>query len=545
MCGIIGVAGSDAKTIAKMLPGIAKRGPDGHCFWMDDFCTLGHTLLSITDQPQNATQPWNSPYGVLTYNGELYNYPELKKEWASRLKTQTDTEVLSHGLSQHGKDYIKQLKGMWAFAWYDKHDKRIILSRDNSGIKPLYYSIYKDRLYFASSIKSLLDAGVYKEISPAGLKLYLTFGYVPGPLTLFRGIKKVLPGQTLEYDLTSQKFLQEDEFNLQRLSNKQFTFEEFDYQLEQAVSRSMMGIRNVGLLLSGGLDSSLIYLKAKKLGYDIKTFSTKFNDEEFDEDCRCACLTNPRNNVLEVTYEHFFNAQEKAIACLEEPRFARNLPAYYLMMQHVAANDVTVILSGEGGDEIFTGYDRHPLIKPLGKIRNRLGNWIELNRLNKATDEADIVRDMKKWFPYQYFGKDHVNNMLFIEQMTHLAEDYFTRIDKLAMNFGLENRVPLMYDSFKNYVMGIPGEFKMNKAFLKEWYKDFLPEHVLAKKKSGWSVPYKEWYAQPEMQDRIDKAVRWFVGKFDLPWMQELINNGKTKIAILHLNIWARANGVL
>lgn len=519
-----------------------KRGPDNEGTYINKGVSLGHNLLAITDNAQNGRQPWDTQLSTLVFNGELFSYPENKQEFTD-LRTNTDTEVLSRGLEKHGIDYVKQLSGMWAFAWLDKRNGRLYLSRDRGGIKPLYISIVNGRLAFSSSISSILSLGGPKQITNFALRIYTQLGYVPGPATLLKGINKVCPGQVIEYDVALQKVVRKY-YELPQLTDEVWDFEKFDFLLEKAVKRSMMGLREVGLLLSGGLDSSLIYFKLKKLGYEPKTFSTYFEDGgEFNEDCEYASRSNLNNLLARVNEQDFHKAAPEVIRSLEYPRFGRNIPAYWLTHKFMAENGIIVVLTGDSGDEMFTGYDYHPQVYPTLKAGGQYKNWIRLTRLNEFISDEEIYCYLKTWYPYWLNGPDYLNNFMRMEQLNHLCEDYLIRNDKIGMDFSMECRMPLLYDEFKNYVMSLPGQFKMGKNFIREYYKDLLPEHVLTKKKSGWSSPYNKWYAP--IQDRMMAAVGWFCQAYHMMDYKAAIEaNNKTKIAIYHFQIWAKQIGL-
>jgi len=543
MCGLFGATFKLLEdTIKEVGQLMNHRGPDGFGYCIIDNYTAIHRLLAITDL-ENGNQPIITDKGILTFVGEIFNYPDLKKEF--KLRTNCDTELLYHGIAKYGfKEFVAKLQGMYAISYYDRINKKIYLARDRSGIKGIYYAKLLEGYIFCSELKPLLHLGASKDLSSYATKLYLTLGYVPGPATILKRVKKVCPGQIITIDL--QNLQLSSEYNLPKLSTGNSNFAEFDFLLEQAVERSMMGVRNIGLLLSGGLDSNLIYFKLKKLGYEPQTFSSRFSNKEFDDDFRGATLSNPNNIPCDIVYKDFLEADEETVSALEEPRFARNTPAYLLTLKQLSQKDITVVLSGDGGDEIFTGYDRHPHIVECYKPRNVFINWIGLNRLNDAFNVNELVDYMKEWFPYDKFGDDHINNMLFVEQMTHLADDFLIRNDKLGMHWSMEARFPLLYDDFKNYVMKMPGTFKMNKVFLREWYKDLLPPYVITKKKSGWSIPFKDWYSTTYYANRFVKARSWFNNTFNFTEQERtMMNNSKTNISLYHLHLWCRDIGIL
>src|SRR6185369_9705570 len=204
-------------------------------------------------------------------------------------------------------------------------------------------------------------------------------------------------------------------------------------------------------------------------------------------------LSNPENILCPITMEQFAEAQDQAVLALKMPRFARNVPAYFLMYLFLKEHNIIVSLSGDGMDELCGSYDYHNFIHETDNPRVLFQNWVALVRLNGAIQEDLIYDYMKSWFPFNKLGSDYINNFLFVENLTHLADDYLLRNDKLSMAHGIECRVPFMYDEFRDYMLTLPGHFKKGKDFIRTHYKDLLPDHVISRKKTGWAIP-RQWY---------------------------------------------------
>ena len=258
MCAIHGIVDVKPELMVKMVRAAHHRGPDGNGIFEDDYITLGHNLLSIVGQVEEGKQPYHYEDCVLVYNGEIYNYKDLSHN------PKTDTEALAKGLKKEGWEFLKKCDGMFALAFYNKTTKELILARDTNGTKPLYYGYLKDKLYFSSEIRSLLECGFERRVCKRALGLYYNQGYVPGYLTMFEGINKLVPGEVivngkkhnlLDYDLTEP-------------NNLDFNYVKRQVQLKNnyCVEQTLMGRRNIGLFLSGGLDSTSILYEMKELG---------------------------------------------------------------------------------------------------------------------------------------------------------------------------------------------------------------------------------------------------------------------------------------
>ena len=268
MCAIHGIVDVKPELMMKMVKAAHHRGPDGNGIFEDDYITLGHNLLSIVGEVKDGKQPYHYEDCILVYNGEIYNYKDLSHN------PKTDTETLAIGLKKEGWQFLKKCDGMFALAFYNKTTKELILARDTNGTKPLYYGYLKDKLYFSSEIRSLLECGFERRICKKALGLYYNQGYVPGYLTMFEGIKKLVPGQVLvngqshnllNYDLQAPTNLDPDHVGKQ-----------IQIKLNYSVKQTLMGRRNIGLFLSGGLDSTSILYEMKELGVKPRTFTSSF-----------------------------------------------------------------------------------------------------------------------------------------------------------------------------------------------------------------------------------------------------------------------------
>ncbi len=504
MCAIHGIVDVKPELMMKMVKAAHHRGPDGNGIFEDDYITLGHNLLSIVGQVEDSKQPYHYEDCILVFNGEIYNYKDLSHN------PKTDTETLAIGLKNEGWEFLKKCDGMFALAFYNKTTKELILARDTNGTKPLYYGNLNDKLYFSSEIKSLLECGFERRICKRALGLYYNQGYVPGYLTMFEGIKKLVPGQVLvngkshnllDYDLLVPTNLDEN-----------FVGRQVQLKHNYSVNQTLMGRRNIGLFLSGGLDSTSILYEMKELGVKPRTFTSSFatTDPEslLNEDSKLAeklCKDwGIENNVVYQTQQDYVDALEDTFYALEEPRQGKSFPTYYNMNKFMASNDITVTLAGDGGDELFAGYKHHAHPNWPGKLKMlRMHNRPLKNKELECSLE-DQMSYLKEWLPMQQVnGKDNLNDFLYIESLNALAEDFLVRNDKLGMAHSMEGRFPILNKRLRDYVRAVPSNLKVDPLFYKKprWYhkrlqkkayQGLLPDYILNHVKTGWRFPTDE-----------------------------------------------------
>lgn len=504
MCGIHGFTWDNREAIDRMIKVSNSRGPDGNGFYRDNKITLGHNLLAITESAKLSSQPWHiTDDKILCFNGEIYNYKELKSQLEKLghfFKTDGDTEVLAKGLLEWGNLCIDKLDGMFAISLYNKSNRTLTIARDSSGTKPLYWAKDNRGISFSSSLKSILTLGYDRKLDNLGYKLYDAFGYLPGPKTLINGINKLYPGQCIEFNVDNGKII-----NDRRID---FTFEprlidsidpsEFRDAVSESVSKCIMGKRQVGLYLSGGLDSNMILHELAKHENKPKTFTTRFEtadnhidktNNDADVALEVSKIYNTEHTELLITTDNFLDVIDECALALEEPRHNKNTPAYYLLNKELARQGIVVTLSGDGGDEVLTGYDRH--YDYINNACNDLSDYWPLFQHGVKKDD-EIIDYIKSWFPISNFTDDILNNQLYLESLLFLPEDYLIRNDKLGMHFSMEARFPFATNSFKKYALSIPSNLKYNnkymKALARDAYKELLPSSVINKRKSGWSV---------------------------------------------------------
>ena len=516
MCAIHGILWSSTSLIKEMLCEAHHRGPDGNGHWQDEDITLGHNLLSIIDTTENSKQPWIHNDRVLVYNGEIYNYKELGKEF--KLKTNTDTEVLMLGLERYGISFIEKLDGMFAFACYNKKTKELIIARDSNGTKPLYYGYINGKFAFSSEIKSLLTLGFERKVDKEAFKQYYKQGYNSGYLTLFKGIKKLVPGEVVKMNVvTSAKIstnINNRQIGLRNVKNVGKIKEEVRNRLHQAVKETLMGRREIGLFLSGGIDSTAICYEMSKLWQTKpKTFSSKFETYDWksrsNEDCILAKEMSLKyggeHRELYINQQYFTDNWENTALALEEPRQSKSLPVYFGVNEYIKKQGITVTLSGDGGDELLCGYKHHRQPDWATKLKALCANHRELKNKELWATHEEQLEYLDSWFPKGGLQGDERNDFMFIECLNTLSEDFLMRNDKLGMRFSLEGRFPFMNKTFRDYIRSIPSEHKINKNFMEDnWayynkpllktaYYKRLPLKILEREKTGWRFPTDEF----------------------------------------------------
>ena len=543
MCAIHGYCWQDEKLMGEMLCKAHHRGPDGQGKWNNDNISLGHNLLSITDSPDVSQQPWEHNDLVLVYNGEIYNHMELRKTLDYNFKTNTDTETLVVGLEKRGIKFIYELDGMFAFACYNKTNKKIWLVRDVNGAKPLYYGHVEGKLAFSSEVKSLLECGFERKVDKEAFGHFYKQGYVSGHMTLFDKIRKLTPGQIIQYDTVK---------NLRVMSNinkhgyaKGYGADIFKIKdkLSKAVKTTLMGRREIGLFLSGGIDSSAVLYEMTEQKYNPKCYSTHFPTTDLksrlNEDCELgkeyAKARNCKHIMVEETEEGFIKAFEDTIYALEEPRQSKSLASYYNTNKRIAKDGVIVTMSGDGGDELFAGYKHHRIPNWQIKLKALCVNHKELKSELWITEEQQWEY-LKEWLVQDNLNFKLEDNMIpdlhdfmYIERMNTLAEDFLIRNDKLGMAHGLEGRFPFLCNDFRNYVAGIEKTFLtnadfqngiwslFNKPLLKAAYKGHLPNHIINREKTGWRFPTDELLIGRFNQRATDTRLR--------EWVREILSD--------------------
>ena len=512
--------------------------------------------LSIIDL-KSGQQPIysNDRSKFIVFNGEIYNYQNLKKELEAKgyqFKTNSDTETIVHAFDEYGKDCLEKLRGMFAFAIWDEKKQSLFVARDRVGKKPLFYTVTDDGSFvFGSEVKSLLaHEGVSKEICPVALNAYVTFGYVPEENCIFKAIKKLPPGSFLEFKNGEVEVAQYWDFNYSdsiKTVDENEILERLRSEIEEAVKVRLISEVPLGAFLSGGVDSSgVVGMMSKILDKPVKTFSIGFNEDSFSE------LKYARVAAGHFETEHheftvtpdLVEEFEDLVWHFDEPfSDPSSLPTF--MVSKLARDFVTVVLSGDGGDELFAGYSRYPehqkggigvlpasvksgLLRPLSEalphsspgknflynksfegIERYVDSVSQFGSLKKKKLYSDSFSKLLGSNPHQaeeLFAEiaakrgslDELSRILYLDSKTYLPSDILTKVDRMSMAASLEARVPLLDQKLIDFVVKeIPIEMKLKgtetKHIFKKALEGMVPDEILYREKQGFGVPIGEW----------------------------------------------------
>lgn len=575
MCGICGIAKTDngepvsRSLLSSMCATIVHRGPDDEGIFVQNNVGLGVRRLSIIDV-EGGHQPLSNEDGSVwvAHNGEIYNFPELREELITcghTFKTRTDTETIVHGYEEWGEHCFQKFRGMFAFALWDDRTKRLLVGRDRMGIKPFYYTLIENKertLVFGSELKTILvHPDVKRALEPQALDLYLTFEYIPEPLSAFQNIYKLPAGTFLIYErgkIHIERYWdvnreQEEEASTKPHGVSLASIEDELYErLKESVKARLLSDVPLGAFLSGGIDSSAIVGLMHELGVSpIKTFSIGFEDATYNE------LEHARriSQKFHTDHEEFIlkpqalELTEKLIRHLDEPFGDFSIFPTYLVSK-MARSHVKVILSGDGGDELFAGYEHYqaqklsrlPLVsflsKPMPAVLRKLppsskkkGLWNKLRRYAQGFEHPQDMRHFRwmmflnqkeredlysKDFRHELEGIkpfhtippldklypqldrfDDINGELYLDLRSYLVDDILVKVDRMSMATSLETRVPLIDHKVVEYVFQIPGHLKLKgmttKWIFKKTMERLLPPQNIYRSKEGFSIPIKHW----------------------------------------------------
>ena len=543
MCAINGFNFSDEELLNRMNIITSHRGPDGKGAFYDEGVSLGHNRLSIIDISESASQPMLSSDGrfAIVFNGEIYNFKELKKELEGEynFKTKSDTEVILAAYSKWGKDCLNKLNGMFAFAVWDKEKKELFLVRDHAGIKPLYYFWDNNKFIFSSEIKGILEHDVPRILNKEAFNHYFRVLYTPEPLTMFEGIYKLPPATYAVLSngkLKIEKYwkLEDQKYN----KNKKEIQKNIKEKVLQSVKDQLISDKPLGLYLSGGIDSSVILYAMSKAKQNIETFSVGFDlvdkkeSDKFNKDFYLARKTakyyGTKHHEVLLKPDDVLKYIEKAVIQMDEP-ISNPTSISMMRLAEFAKDKVDVVLGGDGGDELFGGYERYRLSKIASIyqsilpafIRNILSFNKKLNKLNipagidrfalfmfmkdkvlKRVISQNIFdkKKSKQFFDEKYFkesSKDFEKVFMNTDRQSWLVDESLMRSDKMSMGSGLEVRVPLLDKELVSFANTIPTKYKVSssntKIIFKEAFKKDLPPYLLKEPKRGWFSPGAKW----------------------------------------------------
>lgn len=533
MCGILGEIrfdqqSPDLQSLQRAADVLAPRGPDGAGLFSMHNVALAHRRLKIIDLSEHAQQPMiDNHLGLaIVYNGAIYNYPELRQTLSKmgyQFFSNGDTEVILKAYAAWGKDCVQHLKGMFAFAIWERDSGKLFLARDRLGIKPLYYSELNQAFRFASSLPALLACGgVDTDIDAVALHHYMSFhAVVPAPYTILRGVRKLPPATYMEIMPDGSRH-SSNYWQLNFTNQTQFSFAEWQEQvlasLRLAVKRRLVADVPVGVLLSGGLDSSLIVgLLAEQGQTGLQTFSVGFEtvgDEQGDEFQYSDIIAKhfgTQHHKIFVDSRRLLPELANCVAAMSEPMVSHDVIGFYLLSQHVAQH-VKVVQSGQGADEVFAGYHWYP---PLLSSDNPLTDYAQgfFDRdhaeFAAAVDARFVQQDYSLEFVRQHFAQSGANRTidqaLRLDTMIMLVDDPVKRVDNMTMAWGLEARVPFLDHELVELAASIPAEYKaqsQGKYVLKEAARQIIPAEVIDRPKGYFPVPALK-YIQGEYLDFV------------------------------------------
>ncbi|MEI6631161.1 MAG: asparagine synthase (glutamine-hydrolyzing) [bacterium] len=507
MCGICGFTGEkDRRLLEAMNKSLSHRGPDDAGFYEDEMMSLAHRRLSIIDLSPGARQPMRNEDSTLwmVVNGEIYNFKALREELESRghaFNSQSDSEVIIHAYEEYGESFVNNLEGMFALAIWDSRKKKLILARDRIGIKPLYYAHHGLRLLFASEIKALLEyKSLKREINEDGFFQYLAFQCILTPETMFKGVYKLEPGSMLVFE--NNALIQKKYWFLDQSEIKECTEDEVAFELVDAVKSHLVADVPVGVLLSGGLDSSSIVAIMHEQGVkDIETFSVGFGqpDDELKFAGEVCAKFRTRHHELIIKPQDLKGLLKEIVWHMDEPLADGGAIATYLAAQKVR-EFVKVVLVGEGGDEALGGYNWYKLASlPLPQVLKKRLYFYFTTFYNG---------DSRK--PFDTFSslfeprKNFLDSMAAFEIKNILPNSLLMKVDKMTMAHGLEARVPFLDHKFLLAALGLRSSKKVSlfstKIFLRRYMRGRLPESILKRRKHGFILPIGKWL-QNELRD--------------------------------------------
>jgi asparagine synthase (glutamine-hydrolysing) len=586
---------ADDGTLKKMNDQIVHRGPDDDGYFQQQGIGLAVRRLSIIDLV-TGHQPLSSQSGNswIAFNGEVYNFQELRRELVERgytFHSQSDTEVVVNLYEEFGLEFIKKLRGMFAFAIFDKKNKRLILARDHIGKKPLYYCLKNNRnLVFGSEIKAILQyPGIDRAVDREALDFFLTLEYIPAPYSILSSIKKLPAGHILVYE--NNKAILSEYWDVPvHESRPDFiqAREEFLFLLEEAVRLRMISDVPLGAFLSGGIDSSaIVAMMAKISTVPIKTFSIGFEEKSYSElpYSRLVAEKFKTDHCEKTLNADIHDLVLQLAACLDEPLgdFS-NFPTF--LVARSAREKVTVALSGDGGDEIFGGYEHYLAQKlarfidcsPLRPLRTLIGQTMRLvppstlkkglvNRSKRfaeglgnsasnrhfrwmlfltaaqksllyspAFQENSFALDLPDHEPFQSFFKrslqfSGINRDLYLDLKTYLADDIMVKVDRMTMAASLEARAPLLDCKLVEFAFSLPPNWKVRngtgKWFFKKAMEGILDQKIIYRQKQGFSIPIKNWLKnelKELMLETLSKKRITAMGLFNYQYIQTMIN---------------------
>ncbi len=542
MCGLCGEFRFDDKfpepgVVRAMLSQLEKRGPDDEGVYSHGRLAFGHRRLSIIDLSQQAHQPMVDVASglAIVFNGSIYNYPELRQELLGKghtFQSHGDTEVILKAYAEWGEACVERLLGMFAFAIWNQREETLFIARDRMGIKPFYYSLDEQRIRFASNTQALLAAGdVDTSIDIAALHNQFTLhAVVPAPRTVLKGIRKLEPGHCVTIDRSGR--WQARRYWSLKAKRPQETYTDAEWQemihdsLRQSVKRRLeVADVPVGVLLSGGLDSSLLVALLAEQGVsDLKTYTVGFEDQpeekgnEFEYSDPVAERYATDHHKFLVPNDQVLKRLPEAVDAMAEPMFGQDAVAFYLLSEQVSKH-VKVVQSGQGADEVFAGYFWYPqMARAEGDVLERFAPYYfdrdheEFSRMvTPQYRGADYTSPLIKGLLESVEADDYLDRVLAVDVTTLIVDDPVKRVDNMTMAWGLEARVPFLDHELVELAAKMPPELKLaeqGKGILKRIARGLVPDSVIDRPKGYFPMP----------------ALKYVRGEF-LDFMRDLVNS--------------------
>ena len=606
MCGICGFTWNDEELAHRMTEQLAHRGPDQHGIHCEDKVSLGHRRLSIIDLSELGRQPIANEDGnvLVVFNGEIYNFAEIRVKLEAKghvFRGHSDSETIVHAFEEYGKDCVNHFQGMFAFAAWDRTTGELFIARDRIGIKPLYYAVVDGQLLFASEIKSLLEHDkLERRLNRQALYHYLGHEFVPAPMTMFEGIHKLPPGHTLSWKNGDMKI--EEWWDLKfedppTLTHPEEAVRQVQELLEDAVKSRLVSDVPLGAFLSGGLDSSaIVAMMRKHITGTLRTFTIGYEDKSFSELDYAKTVSEQFGTESHVLMVNEMTPEliEKSIWHLDEPMTDLSSIPLMLLCQK-AKQDVSVILSGEGGDEVFAGYDRfkaskmnrmyatipkvirEKMVAPIllsmpdrpqkkGAV-NMLKRFVEGSLLpeeaeqirwqfflSKSLEENLFSDAFRRDVSFDPFGplrtcrakcrtRDRLNAELYTDTRFIMVDSVLMKVDKMSMASALEIRVPFLDYRLVECVARMPGSLKLKgmetKHIFRKALEPYLPKHIVYRGKQGYSLPVKH-LLRNQLKDYMTELL------MDSPVIRENMNPGYVEQLIQeHVDMKHNHNHVL
>lgn len=544
MCGIYGTTNfrfSDV-TVRQKLNRINFRGPDFSSVVKNESVIFGHNRLSILDLDKRSNQPFEYGDLLIVFNGEIYNFQELKvqlKSFGYTFRTNSDTEVICALYLKYGHDCVKHLNGMFAFVIYDKRQNKLFGARDRLGQKPLYYSLENDSFEFASQVSQIAIGNSY-EIDETSISQYLLWKYIPEPCSIYKEVRKLKAGYCFIYDLEKHQYNELRYWDIPfKYGDYKGSFEsachDLEVLLQDSVKMRMVSDVPLGVFLSGGIDSSLISaLAQKESSSSIRTFSIKFNEQGFDESRyaeEVARVLGTNHLTIPCTYKEGLDLIERHNYYYDEPFSDSSAIPSMLLAKHTKKH-VTVALTGDAGDESFLGYTRYKWLLSVSSIykspfflRKNLGRILSNLPHNKASIIGDglqhldieslYIRMMSSLNNHHLINpslgiSETYNSFLYnskkpllekisdFDLKTYLNGDINTKVDRASMAFSLEARSPFLDYRIVEFGRSLPTSFKYSrgnqKVILKQILNKYVPDELFERPKAGFTMPFQKWF---------------------------------------------------